>query len=237
MLAAVHPDRADGVNHILGGQPEAGRDHGVAGRAGAELFAIRHGALSLAASQRARGDLRIGQHGKVRLRRFKTRGECAHRNGGPSLRRQSAVREAAQRPYAVALEHRGEHVRPAVVRGEHHNAEIVFKIPLHVGKRRFRAAAIARKLADVRIEHRPGGEGIAPRAEGVRHHDREIRDPFAHILPRQEVIAGFRDRERALAQDLQIVRERVGNVLRFFRAAVRRVDINDSVRRDEIERR
>ena len=142
-----------------------------------------------------------------------------------------------KRRYAVSLEHRCEHIRPAVVRGEHHNAEIVFKIPLHVGKRRFRAAAVARKLADIRIEHRPGGEGIAPRAEGVRHHDSEVRDFFARVLPRQEIIAGLRDRERAFAQDLQIVRERVGNVLRFFRAAVRRVNINDSVRRDEIERR
>ena len=214
--------------------------HKIADReigAGAELLAVCHGAAALAASQCARGDLRIGQHGKVRLRRFKTRGESAHRDGGPSLRRQSAVREAAQRRYAVSLEHCCEHIRPAVVRGEHHNAEIVFKIPLHVGKRRFRAAAVARKLADVRIEHRPGGEGIAPRAEGVRHHDSEVRDFFACVLPRQEIIAGFRDRERALAQDLQIVRERVGNILRFFRAAVRRVNINDSVRRDEIERR
>ena len=214
--------------------------HEIADReigAGAELLAVCHGAAALAASQRARGDLRIGQHGKVRLRRFKARGESAHRNGGPSLRRQSAVREAAQRRYAVSLEHRCEHIRPTVVRGKHHNAEIVFQIPLHVGKRRFRAAAVARKLADVRIEHRPGGEGIAPRAEGVRHHNSEVRDFFARVLPRQEIIAGFRDRERAFAQDLQIVRERVGNVLRFFRAAVRRVDINDSVRRDEIERR
>ncbi len=185
----------------------------------------------------APADLRVGQHGKVRLRRFKTRGERAHRDRSASLRRQSAVREAAQRRYAVSLEHRGEYVRSSLVRGEHHDAEIVFQIPLHVGERRFRAAAVARELADVRIEHRPGGEGIAPRAEGVRHHDREIRDPFAHILPRQEVIAGLRDRERALAQDLQIVRERVGNFLGFLGAAVRRVNINDSVRRDEIERR
>ena len=214
--------------------------HKIADReigAGAELLAVCHGAAALAASQRARGDLRIGQHGKVRLRRFKTRGERAHRDRSASLRRQSAVREAAQRRYAVSLEHRGEYVRSSLVRGEHHDAEIVFKIPLHVGKRRFRAAAVARKLADVRIEHRPGGEGIAPRAEGVRHHNSEVRDFFACILPRQEIIAGLRDRERAFAQDLQIVRKRVGKILRFFRAAVRRVNINDSVRRDEIERR
>lgn len=104
--------------------------HKIADReigAGAELFAVCHGAAALAASQRARGDLRIGQHGKVRLRRFKTRGESAHRDGGPSLRRQSAVREAAQRRYAVSLEHRGEYVRSSLVRGEHHDAEIVFK--------------------------------------------------------------------------------------------------------------
>ena len=214
--------------------------HEIADReigAGAELLTVRHGAAALAASQRARGDLRVGQHGKARLRRLKSRGERPHRDGGAPLRRKSAVRKAAQRRYAVSLEHRGEHVRPSPVRGEHHDAESVFQIPLHVGKRRFRAAAVAGELADVRIERRPRRERIASRAEGVRHHNRKIRDLFAGGLPREKILPRVRHGERPLAQNFQIVRKSVCNVLRFFGAAVRRVDIEYGVRRDIVERR